>query len=295
MPNFDIFMQSEDEVRGMFTNKQLEDLSMALRDFEYVLIHARKWGMKRGWQIKARKVDDSFFFIPTRGSFVARVGGASRLVSPGELMIVPDGAEHSVRASGNSLLFEAITLHALINNAWQQPFLSMVSRRFLKLPDHKFWIKNLLLLVSAFNSSCKAERLIGEAILKNIIVNLFSCGMEIDVKLKPMDPRVARSVQYINENYMHDITVTDLAQDCKISSAQFRKIFHKTTKTTPKDYLINLRLKMAAKLLLTSTMRINEVGFNVGFNEEHYFYFKFKEKFGCTPTEYRDHGPDKKR
>lgn len=295
MTKYDMFMQAEENLPELFSKKQLEDIRIALREFEYSLIYAKKWSLKKTWQIKPRTVPDSFFFFPINGTFNCEVDGTRKKISPGQVMLVSDSLQHSVSLHGDERKYEAITLHAQINNAWQQPLLSMFNTHFALLPESLFWSRNLKLLVSTYNSDSELGKFMGEAVLKNIMVYLISGGLQINAQEKRIDPRISKSILYINENYMNDITVSDLAQSCQISCAQFRKLFSSAVKTTPKIYIANHRLKIAAKLLRTSTMRINEIGFQVGFNEEHYFYFKFKEQFGCTPTEYRMHGPEKSR
>ena len=57
---------------------------------------------------------------------------------------------------------------------------------------------------------------------------------------------------------------------------------------TPKDFIQEIRLKRAAKLLEIDKLSIAEVGYEVGFKRPKYFSQCFKKKYGLTPTEYID-------
>jgi AraC-like DNA-binding protein len=59
------------------------------------------------------------------------------------------------------------------------------------------------------------------------------------------------------------------------------------TGETPARLIWNMRLKKAAALLTSSTRRITEIAFEVGYSNSNHFGRQFKQRYGMTPREYR--------
>lgn len=94
-------------------------------------------------------------------------------------------------------------------------------------------------------------------------------------------------MQYIHKNYAEHITLADIAQTVSVSKSSALNIFNKYLRISPVSYLINYRLKCAAKLLASTDSSIYSIASNTGFENVGYFCRSFKELFGVTPSEYR--------
>ena len=94
-------------------------------------------------------------------------------------------------------------------------------------------------------------------------------------------------MQYIHKNYSEHITLADIAQTVSVSKSSALNIFNKYLRISPVSYLINYRLKRAAKLLASTDSSIYSIASNTGFENVGYFCRSFKELFGVTPSEYR--------
>lgn len=94
-------------------------------------------------------------------------------------------------------------------------------------------------------------------------------------------------MQYIHKNYSKHITLEDIAQTVSLSKSSALNIFRKYLHTPPVRYLINYRLKRAAKLLVATDDGISYIAESTGFENIGYFCRKFKELFRITPGEYR--------
>ncbi len=98
---------------------------------------------------------------------------------------------------------------------------------------------------------------------------------------------IAPAVKYIKKNYKEQkITNEFLAKECNISEIYLRKLFNKHLKTTPKQYIAEMRLQKAKQLLSEGTLKINSISEECGFQSSYNFCRFFKEKTGLTPTEY---------
>lgn len=95
------------------------------------------------------------------------------------------------------------------------------------------------------------------------------------------------AVKYIEKNYQNpDLTNAILARECKISEIYFRNLFASQFKTTPKQFIIGLRIQKAKQLLTEGILKINVVAQQCGFSNPYHFCRVFKEKTGLTPTAY---------
>lgn len=98
---------------------------------------------------------------------------------------------------------------------------------------------------------------------------------------------IAPAVQHIRKNYKdRNITNEILSKECNISEIYLRKLFNKHLKTTPKQYISEIRLQKAKQLLSEGSLKINSISEECGFQSSYNFCRFFKEKTGLTPTEY---------
>ena len=94
-------------------------------------------------------------------------------------------------------------------------------------------------------------------------------------------------LRYIQQNYEKNITSQKLCEKFNCSRSYFSHIFKKKTGKTFKEYLTEVRLNHAKRLLLLSNMNITEISFSVGFNDSNYFSDIFKKYEGCSPMAYK--------
>lgn len=97
------------------------------------------------------------------------------------------------------------------------------------------------------------------------------------------------AVNYIHDNYhIASLTNAQLAEECKISEVYFRKLFKSRFHVSPKQYIIQLRIKKAKLLLAENVMKIWAVAEACGFSNVYSFCRTFKKHTGVTPQEYRN-------
>ena len=71
-------------------------------------------------------------------------------------------------------------------------------------------------------------------------------------------------------------------------STLFRKI-KSLTGLSLTGFIRSIRLKKAAQLILTTDYSMNQIAYEVGFNDYKYFKKSFKTQFNCLPSEYKEH------
>lgn len=94
-------------------------------------------------------------------------------------------------------------------------------------------------------------------------------------------------LNYVQFNFMNEITIRDIAQACACSQSTVCHVFKQYTGESIKKYIDNLRINQAKRLLSTSDLPINRIAQLCGFSNINYFPTVFKKQIGISPTEYR--------
>lgn len=97
----------------------------------------------------------------------------------------------------------------------------------------------------------------------------------------------------IRKTYMSDeISLNTIAAEAGMSPSYFSSIFSKEMGKTFVEYLTEIRMDRAKELLMCSSMKTSEIGYEVGYKDPHYFSYIFKKTQNCTPKEFRARGKE---
>lgn len=96
-----------------------------------------------------------------------------------------------------------------------------------------------------------------------------------------------RAIEYIENNYMEDISIENIAASLNISRSQLYRIFSSFTGRSPSSYIMNCRINHAAELLRTTDLPVSEVAHLSGFDNSSDFYRQFKKIYQRGPKEFR--------
>lgn len=98
---------------------------------------------------------------------------------------------------------------------------------------------------------------------------------------------LSSTISYIQSHLSDDnLTNTFLAQKAGISEVYLRKLFTAYFGITPKQYILDLRIKTAEQLLISTSQTVTEIAEKCGFSSVYHFCRIFKQKTAFTPTEY---------
>lgn len=102
------------------------------------------------------------------------------------------------------------------------------------------------------------------------------------------DDVITKAQKYIQKNYnKQSISLHLVAKEVNVSPNHFSTIFSQETGETFINYITRIRLEHAKILLKTTKKRTSEIGYEVGYNDTHYFSYVFKKNVGMTPKEFR--------
>lgn len=113
---------------------------------------------------------------------------------------------------------------------------------------------------------------------------------------KMSDEYVKAALAYIHTYCHHPkITVEELGRYVGVDRSYLYRIFKEKVGISPKRYIIEYKLKTAAKLLEETNLSVGQAARSAGFDDRLYFSTAFKSFYGLSPTEYRDLKSDHKQ
>lgn len=102
------------------------------------------------------------------------------------------------------------------------------------------------------------------------------------------DTKVIEAQKFIEDHFEETIRVDDLAERLALSRRTLERRFKKATTNTVTEYIQRVKVEAAKKSLETTRKNINEVMYDVGYNDTKSFRNLFRRITGLTPLEYRD-------
>ncbi len=99
--------------------------------------------------------------------------------------------------------------------------------------------------------------------------------------------QINQAKEYIEANYMNNITLEDVGAYIGFNPSYFSSIFKKETGTSFVEYLSIVRIEKAKELLKEPDLRIRDISLMVGYNDVKYFSKLFIKHTGLKPKEYR--------
>ncbi len=125
---------------------------------------------------------------------------------------------------------------------------------------------------------------------------LFTCTLELREKLQGQRNMktgsfVGKAKSYIQENFRDpDLNIDMVCSELGVSSAYFSTIFKKETGKTFVNYLTEIRMIEAERLLIEENEKQYIIAEKVGYSDPGYFSFVFKKYFGVSPMKYKKQG-----
>ncbi|WP_251033806.1 helix-turn-helix transcriptional regulator [Bacillus sp. ISL-75] len=99
---------------------------------------------------------------------------------------------------------------------------------------------------------------------------------------------ITKALEYIENHYKENLTLQSVADFVHLNKSYFSLLFKKQTGRNFIDYIIELRIREAKRLLAQYDCHIYEVAEAAGFKDVKYFSKMFKKMTGFTPVKYRE-------
>ncbi|GCE16104.1 AraC family transcriptional regulator [Tengunoibacter tsumagoiensis] len=112
--------------------------------------------------------------------------------------------------------------------------------------------------------------------------------LESDQVTNPNHALVYEIATYMQVHIHESFTIAQIAHQFALSEATLRRRFHELFHTSPKQYLIDLRLNEAQYLLATTQLAVKEIAIQLGFFDLAHFSSLFHQRVGHTPSQWRE-------
>lgn len=91
---------------------------------------------------------------------------------------------------------------------------------------------------------------------------------------------------YMNKSLAEPVTIEEICHEFYISRSSLQALFKTHLNTSPKNYLLNIKLQKSKELIRQNQYTISEIAYMLGFSSIHYFSRLFKKYFNTTPSAY---------
>ena len=235
--------------------------------------------------------------LPHRGVSMYHLQNETYNVNPGEVLIIPSGLAHALTESADTqrylVLFEPNPLLSLRDMASIAPMMQQVIylhddselqdqvNDLLMQMVNCYFEKEPMWNTLCYSSLLQVYALLGRQYLKATAPQQYAGRRSID-------PAIMNSaVTYINEHYMDDISLEQVAVFAGFSKYYFSRVFKQFSGVSFLDYLTRKRLNVASDLLVRTNQSIRDIASSSGFGSMATFNRVFREHKNCTPTQYR--------
>ena len=223
------------------------------------------------------------------GSCTEVLNGVGRDVKRGDITLITPTDLHEVRNIDSLVIYNMMFAAETIDNEILNTILLKSANTFswsLSDRDFAYALNILEYAYTEFRQKNKNyERFMIDTINQLLTIILRMSDTEISER-KELSMRSA--ALYIRMNFKRNPTLEDVAQAVNLNPAYFSVKFHEIMGVSYKEYLNDIKLNFASKALKNNReMSVSEICYESGFGSLSHFHREFKEKFGCTPLEFR--------
>jgi two-component system response regulator YesN len=125
--------------------------------------------------------------------------------------------------------------------------------------------------------------------MKDYVINQIEIAIGKIVTIDRTEHKVWKDkiLEYMNMNYMDNITLDEVAKIAGFSSYYLSKIFKNEFKVNYSQYLTNIRIQKAKELLRKGELSVKQISYMIGYSEPNYFARVFKKETGLSASEYQ--------
>lgn len=151
--------------------------------------------------------------------------------------------------------------------------------------------ENILHLFTEIIEAAKYEEVGYQAAISGAAIHLlgkcYSLAQKQAVANTSIESLMSKARLLLRAGMEDNCTPESVARELQVSYSFFRKAFKTHTHLSPGQYLIQLRIEHAKKMLAESSLPVKEIAYHLHFSSYHYFSRLFKEKTGLSPVDFR--------
>lgn len=219
-------------------------------------------------------------------------------VEPGEILLFSPNQPHEFHRAGESCTFLCLQISPqVVGQAFpaveRLTVDGLFPREYLPAEDYDWAKGEMLSLMGSYlyREPCYELFCMGQGmlllhrILTGMPHHILSAG-EQNSRDKS-SARLKRLIQFVDENFMHKIRLSDFAEAEGCSVSYLSHFVKETLNQSFQEYVNTVRFNCACKLIASGRRRMLDVCVESGFSDYRYFSRTFQQQVGMTPEEYR--------
>lgn len=287
----------------------MQSLSSFMNTIRFNFLYIDKYSFGRTWTYPESAIPYNMLRYIIDGSAEFVVDGETVIVRKGQVSYIPEGCWLSCKALEDTLAFYSIRFTTsvfyeganflreyynfpLVMDVGEgiEPYFSDIYKWVRTDKKSKsFHVRGALdtLIASLIDILNSDEPDDVKADINGLEYNLEQIRKRVKKSTVQTDPRIQTVIDYIMLNPTEEYTSDKLSGMAEVAETTFRRLFKEATGKTATEFIRQVRLTTAARLLLVSNDPVNCIAHDVGFEDANHFTRVFKQAFGMTPGRYR--------
>lgn len=287
----------------------MQSLSSFMNTIRFNFLYIDKYSFGRTWTYPESAIPYNMLRYIIDGSAEFVVDGETVIVRKGQVSYIPEGCWLSCKALEDTFAFYSIRFTTsvfyeganFLREYYNFPLVMDVGEGIEPyFGDVYKWVRTdkksksfhvrgaldtlIASLIDILNSDepddVKAE-------INGLEYNLEQIRKRVKKSTVQTDPRIQTVIDYIMLNPTEEYTSDKLSGMAEVAETTFRRLFKEATGKTATEFIRQVRLTTAARLLLVSNDPVNCIAHDVGFEDANHFTRVFRQAFGMTPGRYR--------
>lgn len=287
----------------------MQSLSSFMNTIRFNFLYIDKYSFGRTWTYPESAIPYNMLRYIIDGSAEFVVDGETVIVRKGQVSYIPEGCWLSCKALEDTFAFYSIRFTTsvfyeganflreyynfpLVMDVGEgiEPYFSDIYKWVRTDKKSKsFHVRGALdtLIASLIDILNSDEPDDVKAEINGLEYNLEQIRKRVKKSAVQTDPRIQTVIDYIMLNPTEEYTSDKLSSMAEVAETTFRRLFKEATGKTATEFIRQVRLTTAARLLLVSNDPVNCIAHDVGFEDANHFTRVFRQAFGMTPGRYR--------
>lgn len=287
----------------------MQSLSSFMNTIRFNFLYIDKYSFGRTWTYPESAIPYNMLRYIIDGSAEFVVDGETVIVRKGQVSYIPEGCWLSCKALEDTFAFYSIRFTTsvfyeganFLREYYNFPLVMDVGEGIEPyFGDIYKWVRTdkksksfhvrgaldtlIASLIDILNSDEPDDV---KADINGLEYNLEQIRKRVKKSTVQTDPRIQTVIDYIMLNPTEEYTSDKLSGMAEVAETTFRRLFKEATGKTATEFIRQVRLTTAARLLLVSNDPVNCIAHDVGFEDANHFTRVFKQAFGMTPGRYR--------
>ena len=287
----------------------MQSLSSFMNTIRFNFLYIDKYSFGRTWTYPESAIPYNMLRYIIDGSAEFVVDGETVIVRKGQVSYIPEGCWLSCKALEDTFAFYSIRFTTsvfyeganflreyynfpLVMDVGEgiEPYFSDIYKWVRTDKKSKsFHVRGALdtLIASLIDILNSDEPDDVKAEINGLEYNLEQIRKRVKKSTVQTDPRIQTVIDYIMLNPTEEYTSDKLSGMAEVAETTFRRLFKEATGKTATEFIRQVRLTTAARLLLVSNDPVNCIAHDVGFEDANHFTRVFRQASGMTPGRYR--------